>query len=62
MCRWEDADTLAIGCLLAVLFDTLFDMYRSYTVSRELWKELENKYLATDCGNESFLVEKYMTI
>ena len=59
--RWEDANTSAIGRLLAVLSDTLFDSYRSYTIAGELWEELENKYSATDYGNESFLVEKYMT-
>ncbi|KAM0868351.1 hypothetical protein ACQ4PT_041378 [Festuca glaucescens] len=59
--HWDEANTSAIGRLLAVLSDTLFDTYRSYTVAAELWKELEDKYSATDYGNESFLVEKYMT-
>jgi hypothetical protein len=59
--RWDEANTSAIGRLLVVLSDTLFDPYRSYTVAAELWKELEDKYSATDYGNESFLVEKYMT-
>jgi hypothetical protein len=59
--RLDEANTLAIGRLLAVMSDTLFDTYHSYTVAAELWKELEDKYSATDYGNESFLVEKYMT-
>jgi hypothetical protein len=42
--QFENANNTALGCLLTILADQLYDVYMNYTSATAVWDALEQKY------------------
>ncbi|XP_074277971.1 uncharacterized protein LOC141601574 [Silene latifolia] len=59
--KWENDDYICRGHILNGMSGSLFDVYQNYDQSaKELWNELESKYMAEDASSKKFLVGNFM--
>ncbi|XP_074313805.1 uncharacterized protein LOC141649001 [Silene latifolia] len=58
--KWENDDYICRGHILNGMSDSLFDVYQNYESAKELWNELESKYMAKDASSKKFLVGNFM--
>ncbi|XP_074297593.1 uncharacterized protein LOC141628334 [Silene latifolia] len=58
--KWENDDYICRGHILNDMSDSLFDVYQNYESAKELWNELESKYMAEDASSKKFLVGNFM--
>ncbi len=55
--KFEEANTLFVGCILGVLADRLCDVYMHIKDGKELWDALNAKFGATDAGSELYIMK-----
>ena len=53
-----DSDT-ALGCILSLLSDQLYDLYMDYTNPTELWDALERKFAVSESGRLLYTCEQF---
>jgi len=47
----------ALGCVLSLLSDQLYDLYMDYTNPTELWDALERKFVVSEGGRLLYICE-----
>lgn len=57
--KWENDDYVCRGHILHGMFDALFDIYQFVDSVKDLWDELESKYMAEDAPSKKFLVSNF---
>jgi hypothetical protein len=57
--KFEEANTVFVGCILSILADRLCDVYMYIKDGKELWDALDNKFGATDAGSELYIMESF---
>ncbi|GJU09724.1 peptide-N(4)-(N-acetyl-beta-glucosaminyl) asparagine amidase [Tanacetum coccineum] len=60
-CKWENDDYICRGHILNGMSDALFDVYQKVGSAKELWDQLESKYMAEDASSKKFLVSTFNT-
>ncbi|GJZ91759.1 hypothetical protein Tco_0663824 [Tanacetum coccineum] len=61
-CKWDNDDYICRGHILngIILFlNALFDVYQNVESAKELWDQLEAKYMAEDTSSKKFLVSNF---
>ncbi|GKC11427.1 zinc finger, CCHC-type containing protein [Tanacetum coccineum] len=58
-CKWENDDYIYRGHILNSMSDALFDVYQNVGLAKELWDQLESKYMAEDASSKNFLVSNF---
>ena len=53
-----DSDT-ALGCILSLLSDQLYDLYMDYTNPTGLWDALERKFAVSEGGRLLYTCEQF---
>ena len=59
MLKWINDDYICSGHILNAMTDSLFDIYQYVESAKELWEELEAKYMAEDSSSKKFLVSDF---
>ena len=57
--KWENDDYICRGHILNGMSDPLFDIYQNVESAKELWDQLESKYMAEDSSSKKFLVTDF---
>ncbi|GKD65788.1 hypothetical protein Tco_1307896, partial [Tanacetum coccineum] len=55
-CKWDNDNYICRGHILNGMSDALFDVYQNMESAKELWDQLEAKYMAEDTSSKKFLV------
>ncbi|GKF67967.1 zinc finger, CCHC-type containing protein, partial [Tanacetum coccineum] len=58
-CKWDNDDYICRGHILNGMSDDLFDVYQNVESTKELWDQLEAKYIAEDTSSKKFLVSDF---
>ncbi|GJU96091.1 RNA-directed DNA polymerase, eukaryota, reverse transcriptase zinc-binding domain protein [Tanacetum coccineum] len=58
-CKWDNDDYICRGHILNGMSDALFDVYQNMESEKELWDQLEAKYMAEDTYSKKFLVSNF---
>ncbi|GKC55605.1 zf-CCHC domain-containing protein, partial [Tanacetum coccineum] len=58
-CKWENDDYICHGHILNGMFGALFDVYQNVGSTKELWDQLESKYMTEDASSKKFLVSNF---
>ncbi|GJX61213.1 zinc finger, CCHC-type containing protein [Tanacetum coccineum] len=58
-CKWDNDDYICRGHILNGMSDALFDVYQNVESKKELWDQLEAKYMAEDTSSKKFLVSNF---
>ncbi|KAK9734016.1 hypothetical protein RND81_04G108700 [Saponaria officinalis] len=58
--KWENDDYIYRGHILNGMSDSLFDIYQNVESARDLWNQLESKYMDEDASSKNFLVGNFM--
>ncbi|GKC56557.1 hypothetical protein Tco_1084155 [Tanacetum coccineum] len=51
-CKWGNEDYICCGHILNGMSDSLFDVYQNVGLAKELWDQLESKYMAEDAPRQ----------
>ncbi|KAK3001930.1 hypothetical protein RJ639_021283 [Escallonia herrerae] len=57
--RWDQDDEICRGHILNVMSNTLFDAYHTVKTAKELWNQLERRYITEDATSKRFIVSKF---
>jgi hypothetical protein len=57
--QFENANNTALGCLLTILADQLYDVYMNYTSATAVWDALEQKYAEAEASRWLYVCEKF---
>jgi hypothetical protein len=57
--KFEEANTVFVGCILSILADHPCDMLMHIKDRKELWDALDAKFGATDAGSELYIMESF---
>ncbi|GKB05235.1 zinc finger, CCHC-type containing protein, partial [Tanacetum coccineum] len=58
-CKWENDDYICHGHILNSMSGALFDVYQNMGSTKELWDQLESKYMTEDASSKKFLVSNF---
>ncbi|GJY49112.1 hypothetical protein Tco_0439068 [Tanacetum coccineum] len=51
-CKWENDNYICRGHILNGMSDALFDVYQNVSSAKELWDQLESKYMVEDASRQ----------
>ncbi|KAK3042633.1 hypothetical protein RJ639_000885 [Escallonia herrerae] len=57
--RWDQDDEICRGHILNGMSNTLFDAYHTVKTAKELWNQLERRYITEDATSKRFIVSKF---
>lgn len=57
--KWDNDDYICRGHILNGMSDSLFDIYQNTESAKQLWNDLESKYIAEDASSKKFLVSDF---
>ncbi|KAK3008463.1 hypothetical protein RJ639_013292 [Escallonia herrerae] len=57
--RWDQDDEICRGHILNGMSNTLFDAYHTIKTAKELWNQLERRYITEDATSKRFIVSKF---
>jgi hypothetical protein len=57
--KFEEANTVFVGCILSILADRLCDVFMHIKDGKELWDALDAKFGAADAGSELYIMESF---
>jgi hypothetical protein len=57
--KFEEANTVFVGCILSILIDRLCDVFMHIKDEKELWYALDAKFGAADAGSELYIMESF---
>jgi hypothetical protein len=57
--KFEEANTVFVGCILSILADHLCDVFMHIKDRKELWDALDTKFGAADAGSELYIMESF---
>ncbi|KAJ9554082.1 hypothetical protein OSB04_018127 [Centaurea solstitialis] len=58
-CKWDNDDYICRGHILNGMSDPLFDLYQNMENAKQLWNDLESKYIVEDASSKKFLVSDF---
>ncbi|GJS16861.1 hypothetical protein Tco_0411333 [Tanacetum coccineum] len=58
-CKWENDDYICRGHILNGMLDALYDVYQNVGSTKELWDQLESKYMAEYVSSKKFLISNF---
>ncbi|GJY79526.1 zinc finger, CCHC-type containing protein [Tanacetum coccineum] len=58
-CKWENDDHIYHGHILNGMSNALFDVYQNMGSEKELWDQLESKYMEKDASSKKFFVSNF---
>ena len=58
-CKWDNDNYICRGHILNGKSDPLFDIYQNVENAKQLWNDLESKYIAEDVSSKKFLVSDF---
>ncbi|GKD32729.1 zinc finger, CCHC-type containing protein [Tanacetum coccineum] len=58
-CKWDNDDYICRGHILNGMSDALFNVYQNVESTKELWNQLEAKYIEEDTSSKKFLVSNF---
>nr|GEX61645.1 zinc finger, CCHC-type [Tanacetum cinerariifolium] len=58
-CKWENDNYIYYGHILNGMSNALFDVYQNVGLAKELWDQLESKYMTGDASSKKFLVSNF---
>ncbi|GJT23246.1 zinc finger, CCHC-type containing protein [Tanacetum coccineum] len=58
-CKWENDDYICRGHILNGMSDALFDVFQNVGSTKELWDQIESKYMAENASSKKFLVSNF---
>ncbi|KAJ9558412.1 hypothetical protein OSB04_013026 [Centaurea solstitialis] len=56
-CKWDNDDYICRGHILNGMSVPLFDLYQNVENAKQLWNDLESKYIVEDASSKKFLKE-----
>ncbi|GKB33376.1 zinc finger, CCHC-type containing protein [Tanacetum coccineum] len=56
---WENDDYICHGHILNGMSDAFFDVYQNVGSTKELWDQLDSKYMREDASSKKFLVSNF---
>jgi hypothetical protein len=57
--KFEEVNTIFVGCILSILDDRLCDVYMHIKDGKELWDALDAKFGAAEAGSELYIMESF---
>ncbi|KAK2998200.1 hypothetical protein RJ639_024116 [Escallonia herrerae] len=57
--RWDQDDEICRGHILNGISNTLFDAYHTVKTAKELWNQLERRYITEDVTSKRFIISKF---
>ncbi|WVZ05224.1 hypothetical protein V8G54_018570 [Vigna mungo] len=57
--KWENDDYVCCGHILNGMSDPLFEIYQYVNSAKELWDQLESKYISEDASSKKFLISNF---
>jgi hypothetical protein len=57
--KFEEANTVFVGCTLSILADRLCDVFMHIKDGKELLDALDAKFGAADAGSELYIIESF---
>jgi hypothetical protein len=57
--KFEEANTVFVGCILSILDDRLCDVFMHIKDEKELWDALDAKFGAADADSELYIKESF---
>ncbi|KAK3004884.1 hypothetical protein RJ639_018303 [Escallonia herrerae] len=57
--RWDQDDEICRGHILNGMSNTQFDAYHTVKTAKELWNQLERRYITEDATSKRFIVSKF---
>ncbi|KAK3034779.1 hypothetical protein RJ639_032292 [Escallonia herrerae] len=57
--RWDRDDEICRGHILNGMSNMLFDAYHTVKTAKELWNQLERRYITEDATSKRFIVSKF---
>ncbi|KAK3010324.1 hypothetical protein RJ639_011732 [Escallonia herrerae] len=57
--RWDQDDEICRGHILNGMSNTLFDACHTIKTAKELWNQLERRYITEDATSKRFIVSKF---
>jgi hypothetical protein len=57
--KFEEANTVFVGCILSILTDRLCDVFMHIKDEKGLWEALDSKFVATDAGTKLYIMESF---
>ena len=57
--QFDNANNTALGCILTILADQLYDVYMDYKSATELWDTLEHKYAEAEARRWLYMCEQF---
>ncbi|GAV84614.1 UBN2_3 domain-containing protein, partial [Cephalotus follicularis] len=57
--KWIQDDEICRGHILNAMSNTLFDAYHNVPTAKELWTQLEARYMKEDAASKGFLITKF---
>ncbi|GJR25605.1 zinc finger, CCHC-type containing protein [Tanacetum coccineum] len=58
-CKWENDDYICRGHILNSMSDAFLDVYQNVGSAKELWNQLESKYMTEDASSKKFLFTQH---
>ncbi|KAJ9566244.1 hypothetical protein OSB04_002210 [Centaurea solstitialis] len=58
-CKWDNDEYICRGHILNGMSDPLFDLYQNVENAKQLWNDLESKYIVEDASSKKFLVSDF---
>ncbi|KAK3028758.1 hypothetical protein RJ639_037979 [Escallonia herrerae] len=60
--RWDQDDEICRGHILNGMSNTLFDSYHTVKTAKELWNQLERRYITEDATSKRLVMEQFNEI
>ncbi|KAK3039631.1 hypothetical protein RJ639_027222 [Escallonia herrerae] len=60
--RWDQDDEICRGHILNGMSNTLFDAYHTVNTAKELWNQLERRYITEDATSKRSVMEQFNEI
>ena len=57
--RWDQDDEICRGHILNAMSNTLFDAYHNVPTAKELWTQLQTRYMKEDAASKRFIITKF---
>ncbi|KAK3043165.1 hypothetical protein RJ639_001598 [Escallonia herrerae] len=57
--RWDQDDEICRGHIMNGMSNTLFDAYHTVKTAKEIWNQLERRYITEDATSKRFIVSKF---
>jgi hypothetical protein len=57
--KFEEANTIFMGCILSILADRVCDLYMHMKNGKKLWDALDTKFSVADAGSALYIMQSF---